>query len=437
MRTRRWLARSLAVVAALSLVAAACGDDDDDTSDTTGTTEEGTETTEATDEGTETTEAAGEAVDLGTDTVTVGLISFFSGPLAVLGTSQESSVQAQIDLLTEAGVFGDTTIELETKDAPDPGAAAQAAQELAADSDVGLIIGPSVTAFYSAAAPILEQSQKINCQPAVAGDVGFGTELQYGFRTQPTAETDLNRLIPYLAEQGYESVGLVYENDATGAEYDTLLQEIAPANGMEYLGYQANNPQDQTHRPYVEALADADVIIASNQPAGAGKTALAAEEIGYEGILAGGSGLQGAGFIEPAGDAALGSVFVSWPIYFYTQVPESEWPEGYAAHTEAVQAVAPNITAPNTGTEFLQGTPPAGDCVELRALAVADAGSLDPDAVKAAWESLSVDRGQLPTDAAPEFSAEDHDALDADDLVVYSWQTDDQGNWYLEVLDER
>src|SRR6476661_7583988 len=84
--------------------------------------------------------------------VQIGLIAPMSGPFAVLGISQQNSIQVEIDQINAKGGVDGAKLRLVTRDSGlDPGKAVQAANELAGNEQVKLLIGPSITAFYDAA----------------------------------------------------------------------------------------------------------------------------------------------------------------------------------------------------------------------------------------------------------------------------------------------
>ena len=116
----------------------------------------------------------------------------------------------------------------------------------------------------------------------------------------------------------------------------TELEKQAGAQGMQWRGYQATRPDDQTHTPYLSRLGDAGAIWISNNASGA-KTMAAAQQAVYQGKIVGGSGMQNINFLEAAGDAARGAMFAA-PNYQYPIRDKSTWKPGYREHIEAVVA---------------------------------------------------------------------------------------------------
>lgn len=363
----------------------------------------------------------------GKPAIKVGVIGPMSGPLAVLGVSQHNSIQVEVDRINAAGGLDGSKLEVVARDvALDPGKAVQAANELAGDGQVKLIIGPSLTAFYNAAKGVFEQHKKINCQPGVAS--GSFADLKYGFRSQDPTEVDVAKAVGYLKAKGVKTFGLIYEGDDTGKAVDALL---AKQTDMTYLGFQSTRPDDQSHSSYVDKLKDAEAVFFSSNVGGA-KTLAAAGQAGYKGILIGaGSGAQNIAFIEGAGEAAKGIVFPA-PNYQYPLRDRTQWRPAYRTHIEAVEKRFGINTGPKSGATSPKGTGLAADCVHAFEQAVKAAGSTDADKVAAAMEGLNLSPDTTPSGNAIS-PGDTHEFYSDQDIRLYQWDKDDKG-WFTREL---
>lgn len=372
--------------------------------------------------------------DAGVDTLRIGLVNPYSGPFGFFGTFVENSVQIEVDRINEAGGLGGAQLEIVTRDMElNPQLAVQAAQEFATDDSVAMVVGPPFTGFFNAAKQTFEDNQQINCAMAVAGADALDG-LDYAFRTQDPDQFRMPVLLDWMAEnRGAESIAIVYEDDDTGRGYDEFYGEYAPEQGIEYLGFQPTRPDDQTHRPQMQAVADADVVLVSSNSTNAAKTAVAAEEIGFEGTLIGFSGLQGFTYVEGAGAAAAGTIFASNYIHYFTDVPEEEWLPGYRDHVNAVIEQYGETQGPSSGVTQFDGTGLAADCVYLFGLAVNAAQSTAPDDIVAAWEALDVPADETPSGVNAQFGPDDHEAYGPEDLFIYEW-VQDGDEWKLDIL---
>ncbi len=284
-----------------------------------------------------------------------------TGAYSILGILQENSIRVELDRINQAGGVGGAKLELVVRDsALDPGKAVQAVNELVGDSQVKMVVGPSLSAFYNASKDIYEQNRLLNCQPGVG--TGDFSVLKYGFRSQEPNEVGVERLVHYLQSQNVTSLGLVYEADDTGKATDAYLKEFSPKYGITYLGYQQTRPDDQSHRPYLDKLKDAGAIVVSSNAGGA-KTMAAADEAGYKGLLTGTSGLQNVSFLDAAGDLAIGSIFVAGNLQFNIR-DRATWKPGYRAHVEEVEKRFGLVEGPKSGAKMPKGTAIAADCVK-------------------------------------------------------------------------
>ena len=418
--------RRLALLLVLGLVLAGCaGGDDDGTDQADGGGDAG-----ATDQA---TPPSGD-FDAGVDTIKIGMIQPFSGPIGFLGQFLQNSVQVEVDRINAAGGLGGAQLEIVTRDNElNPQLAVQAAQEFSGDDEIAMVVGPSFTGFFNAAKQIFEDNQMINCQSAVAGaDALEG--LRYSFRTQDPDQFRTVALFDYLeANSDVQSVALVYENDDTGKGYDALLPELTEERGMEYVGFQATRPDDQTHRAQMEAVKDADAVLISNNSTFAAKSAAAANEIGYEGQLIGFSGLQGFTYVEGAPEGADGTIFASNYLGYFTRDEPEQWPDAYREHVQTVIEEYGETEGPKSGIKQYNGSALPADCVVLFERAVQQAQSLEPDAIVDAWESLDIPREEMPSFVRAQFGPDDHEEYAADDLYIYEW-TQEDGEWFLEPL---
>ncbi|WP_067186149.1 ABC transporter substrate-binding protein [Microtetraspora niveoalba] len=373
----------------------------------------------------ETAAAGGTGWNAGSGTVKIGLISPMTGPYAVLGILQQNSIQVEMDRINQAGGVGGAKLELVVRDsALDPGKAVQAANELAGDGQVRMVVGPSLSAFYNAAKGTYEQNRKLNCQPGVGtGDFGV---LKYGFRSQDPNDIGMEKLMQYFKSQGVTSVGLVYEADDAGRANDGFIKELAPKYGITYLGFQQTRPDDQSHRPYVDKLKDAGAIVVSSNASGA-KTMAAAGEAGYKGIMAGTSGLQNVSFLDAAGDLAKGAVFSAVNVQFNIRDVAS-WKPGYKAHVDTIVQKYGVVEGAKSGAKMPKGTAIAADCVTAFAAAAENAKSLDPDKLAAAMTALDIPDTETPS--GNRIKPADHEFFHVDDLHIYRWDKDAQG-WFI------
>lgn len=369
--------------------------------------------------------SGGAAWSAGTDEVQIGLIAPMTGPFAVLGVSQQNSIQIVADQINAARGIGGAKLKIVTRDVGlDPAKAVAAATELAGDQRIRLVIGPSITSFYNATKAIYEQNKKVNCQPAVAG--GTFEDLNYGFRSQDRLTDGVDRILRYLKSKNITTIGEIYEGDDTGKQVNSLLSSIGPKYGIQLVGYEQTRQDDQTHLPYVQKLAGAGAIWISSNVSGA-KTMAAAAEAKYKGVLVGGSGIQNIAFLEAAGDAAAGTVFAA-PNYQFPIRDRATWKPGYKTHIEAIEGKYGVNTGPKTGATSPKGTAIAADCVYGYWKAADAAKSLDSAKVAEALTDMSLPDTNTPSGCAIK-PGKQHEFYALACIRAYKWEKDGQG-WF-------
>jgi branched-chain amino acid transport system substrate-binding protein len=369
--------------------------------------------------------------DAKVSTIKIGLEAPMTGVFAVLGISQRNSLQVVADQINAAGGIGGAKIELVVRDdALNPVTAANNAKELAGDSSINMVVGPSVSSFYSAAAGYYEAAKKLNCQPAVAA-LDF-TDYKYAFRSQDYYKDTLTALMTVLQKKSIKKFGMIYEAGATGEDFNNYYTAQASKYGLTYLGWQKITSTATSHNAELQKLIDlgAEAVSISNNAYGA-YSAKAAKELKYKGILMGGSGAQNIAFHETGGDDFAGTLMAA-PNYQWPLRDKTLWQPGYKAHTEAVVAKNGFATGAKSGATSPNGTAIAADCLYSYAVAANKVRSLDATKVRDAMEKLDIPAKMTPSGVHIHPGTE-HNLYQADGINVYEWRKDAKGWYTIEV----
>ncbi len=363
----------------------------------------------------------------GVKEITIGLEAPMTGVFAVLGVSQKNSMSIVADQINKAGGIGGATVKI--KDLDDglaPAKAVANAKEFATDDNVKMVVGPSITAYYQAAAPAYEAAKKINCQAAVAA--GNFADYKYGFRSQDYYKDDINAMLAVLQDKGVKSFGMIYEAGATGNDFTAYMATVAPQYGMVYIGWQQITSTQTSHNDEVKKFIDADAIWISSNAYGA-LTAKAAKALNYKGLIVGGSGLQNVAFHD-AGGADFAGTYMAAPNYQWPVRDKSKWMPGYKAHVDAIVAAYGINTGAIAGATSPKGTALAADCLYAYAVAANKAQSFDAEKVLAAMSTLDIPADQTPSGNRIHPGPE-HNFYQADAIHIYKWMKDANG-WYTE-----
>ena len=364
--------------------------------------------------------------------VKVAVVDVLSGPSAAWGTSVLNSVQVEIDELNAHGGLLGSRIELvSVDDEMRPDRAGEAARQLLADHSVKLLVGPSIAGLFLAAKPAITSTRTPNCVPLMAAD-DVMRDAPYSFRTQEQDRARIPALLDYVHRSTQlKKIGLITEGDAFGADYDRQLNELAPQNGLQYVGALSAGATDQKSVVQQMLQRGADAVVLSNNSATAARTLAAITQLkaGTKLRTLGFSGLASYAFPQQVGDAASGLTFVSTTQTYLSDVPKSRW---LPAYRDFVDRLTGRYGLAANGVE-MPGTPTAADCVFAWARAVQAANDFDGTRVARAWEALDLPAQQTRLGVREKFSPADHEAVALDGVAVYQWARSGS-RWFLHQL---
>ena len=254
----------MAVLAAISLVVAACGSDDDDTSDTTTTSSADTmaptssmATTTTAAPATTASQVAGMSSCLGDDTLKLGYILPSTGALSFINGPMVGAVELAVQEISDAGiqsiemVAGDSGTSADIANTTADSHLAEGVQGIvgAASSGISLSIIDKIT---GAGIPMISPS---NTAPT------FTTydDNDLYFRTV-TSDTLQGRVIGDLVtDDGNRSAIIVYRNDAYGVALAEATERQIIDNGVESAGRLALDPEGSTFSSEVQEVVAAGV----------------------------------------------------------------------------------------------------------------------------------------------------------------------------------
>ncbi|HSK17247.1 MAG TPA: branched-chain amino acid ABC transporter substrate-binding protein [Gaiellaceae bacterium] len=193
-KSRFWLL--LALVAALSLVAAGCGGDDDDNgeaADDEATTEETTDT----------------GMAMVECTASIGIMGPFTGDVAAIGQEQLNWAKFAVDQFNEMHGTTFTLVEGDTQ--LDPAQATTVAPQFVSNDDIVAVVGPA-------------GSQEVEAVGQIYGDAGmaFISPSATATNLAPDFETFF-RVVPTDADQG--PTDAAYMVDTLGAENVLVIDD--------------------------------------------------------------------------------------------------------------------------------------------------------------------------------------------------------------------
>jgi branched-chain amino acid transport system substrate-binding protein len=248
-----------------------------------------------------------------------------------------------------------------------------------------------------------------------------GADPNYVFRVSAVDVLVDVKLLDYANKKfGSKKPGLMLINNPWGASNEQGLVAADKDNGaVEIAGIEKFENNDVDMTPQLTRLKEkgADsIILVVNTPPGA-QMMKSRERMGWKAPVVSHWGISGGRFPELAGPTAGDAHFVQTYSFFGKQNPVGE------RVLAALMKKYPAIKGP--GDVFAPvGTANAYDAMHLLAMAIAQAGSTDADAIRTALEDLKgTYQGLIKTYNKP-FSAQNHDALGPDDYIMVRYEGD-------------
>jgi branched-chain amino acid transport system substrate-binding protein len=304
------------------------------------------------------------------DTIKIMDINGLTGPVAFAGSNAAKGTSLAVEQIEADGLLGDTTIEIDSKDAAaDPQQAASFASQAIADPSYAAILGPSASAQSAAVSPIVQQAGI----PTVYVQSGSDGVIvgDFTYRLTPPAASYYDIVGDYIDEQGIKTASILF--NAGNPTLAQLGQETVPAlledKNVETLGEAGVEVTAQDFTTSASQIAgdapDAAFLLLTGPqyPVAIGQL----KQAGFTGEIIGFSAM-GAGNLTSAGQAAAGAV---WPTNFTAEQTDESSVAFLEAYEEKYDGEVPN----NYAAE-------AYDRMWFLARAIAEADSADRAAIK-------------------------------------------------------
>lgn len=219
---------------------------------------------------------------LGNGTIRVALLV----PLSANGNAAEAAQNIRNAAQLALQEFSNANIQILVKDDLGTPEGARAAATEAISQGAELILGPLFAASVSAAAEVA-RPQGIP-MVAFSTDVSVATAGVYLLSFLP--RNDVQRIIPYAAQNGYTNIAALLPDNAYGALAEAALREIATASGVRIVAVQRYALDRAAMQPAAEAIAD--LVIAGQadavfMPDGGDATPFLAQIMAAKGIRPG------------------------------------------------------------------------------------------------------------------------------------------------------
>lgn len=249
--------------------------------------------------------------------INVGVIASLTGPAAALGAETKKAVA-----LFPSTVGGEKVNFIMLDDGTDPTNAVKNARKLISEDKVDAILGPNLIGTATAMADVAnaEKTPMISVAPLdVSGD-----KRGYIFRSEPSADLMVNRIVADMVESGAKTVGFIGFSDSWG---ELLLKALTKASegklnivASERYGRADPSVQAQILK-VMSAKPDVVFVGASGTPAAMPQITL--RERGYKGKIYQSHGVTSKEFLRVGGKSVEGALIPVGPVLVAEQLPDS------------------------------------------------------------------------------------------------------------------
>jgi branched-chain amino acid transport system substrate-binding protein len=370
------------------------------------------------------TEAAPEEV-----TLKLGFTSSQTGAQNVASTGQTNGINLWLDAVNKDGIkVGNKIVKFETVNYDDESTADRVQQlytKLATEDKVDLMISPYSSGLADAAAVISEQYSKIMVTTGAASEGTYKKGYTHVFQAYTPASHYLTPALDLLAKQDptAKKIAIVHENDKFSSDVAKAAEDYAKANGFEVVMSEGYDTGTTDFGPFINKIQAAapDAIIGGGHFADGSTFAkqLAEKKIAVKFVAL---------LVAPPepkfadlGDAAFGII------------GPSQWEPGVtysadAAKTMNIPFYGPTVQEFTDAYKAKYSADPsyhgAGGYAAglLLQKALEDAGSTDPEALKAALDKMDIMTffGHLSFNT----TAEAHGLQTGHSMVLMQWQKD-------------
>ena len=249
--------------------------------------------------------------------INVGVIASLTGPAAALGAETKKAVA-----LFPTTVGGEKINFIVLDDGTDPTNAVKNVRKLISEDKVDAILGPNLISTAVAMADVAnaEKTPMISVAPLdVSGD-----KRGYIFRSEPSADLMVGRIVADMVEGGAKTVGFIGFSDSWG---ELLLKALTKATegkikivATERYGRADPSVQAQVLK-VMSAKPDVVFVGASGTPAAMPQITL--RERGYKGKIYQSHGVTSKEFLRVGGKFVEGALIPVGPVLVAEQLPDS------------------------------------------------------------------------------------------------------------------
>ena len=336
--------------------------------------------------------------------IKVGAVFSVTGPASFLGQPEKDSVLIAAEKINaQGGVLGRPLEMIIYDDETDVNKCVLAVDRLVRKDKVVAVIGPTTSGNTLAVAPKFS-SYKLPLISCAAAEKIILPVNPWVFKVAPSDRFAAQRILSYIKAQGGQNVALITVSDGFGQAGREVLKELLPASGLAVVADEVYGPKDTDMTPQLTKIKglNPDAIICWGTNPGPAVVTLNRAQLGIDIPLYQSHGVASKKFIELAGDSCEGLMLPAGRLIVADQVAQDH-PQ------KSVLMEYKTRYNEKTGQAVSTFGGHGWDATFLLAQAIEKAGTLEPEALRAAVEQVT---GLVGTAGVFNFSPEDHVGLD-------------------------
>lgn len=249
--------------------------------------------------------------------INVGVVASMTGPAAALGAETRKAVS-----MFPATVGGEKINFILLDDTTDPTAAVKNVRKLISEDKVDAILGPNLISTATAMADVAN-TEKVPMISVAPLDVS-GDKRGFVFRSEPSADLMVQRVVSDMVANGVKTVGFIGFSDSWGELLHKALTKAADSKitivASERYGRADPSVQAQVLK-IISAKPDAVFVGASGTPAAMPQITL--RERGFKGRIYQSHGVTSKEFLRVGGKAVEGALIPVGPVLVAEQLPDT------------------------------------------------------------------------------------------------------------------
>jgi branched-chain amino acid transport system substrate-binding protein len=249
--------------------------------------------------------------------INVGVIASLTGPAAALGAETKKAVA-----MFPSSVGSEKVNFILLDDGTDPTNATKNVRKLISEDKVDVILGPNLIVTANAMADVAnnDKTPMVSVAPLdVSGD-----KRGYVFRSEPSAELMVNKVVADMVEGGAKTVGFIGFSDSWG---ELLLKALTKATEgkMQIVATERYGRADPSVQAQVLKVmaAKPDVVFVGASGTPAAMPQITLRERGYKGKIYQSHGVTNKEFLRVGGKNVEGALIPVGPVLVAEQLPDS------------------------------------------------------------------------------------------------------------------